>query len=594
MDSTPSINFTESQNPVKKAAVFQLLWEHGRAYKPRLAMAAGAVVAAAGAVLAFGWGIRSLVDHGFAQGHNAVLDRALVGLLMIILVLAAASYTRFYNVYWLAERMTADLRKKIFTKLLAQNPAYFDDHKTGDEVARINADTTVLHMAAATNLPTSFRHLITLIGGVSLLLVVSPVMTGLVLLVVPIVVAPIIFFGRRVRKKSRDTQSRVGDVSAYSHEALQSLQTIQSFGYESHSLNYFSAACERVFETAQGYIKIRAFLTAFVICTVFGAVGLVLMVGGHKVLAGMMSAGDLTAFVFYAVVVAGAVGSLSEAASAFHQATGAADRILSLLHLPDTDGQGVDLPQTVKGSLKFERVSFAYPARLSQPALKDVSFSVPAGKTVALLGASGAGKTTVFQLLQRFYEPAAGSIYIDSFHLKDYAPMSTRQAMAVVSQDPAIFSMSIADNIRMGKPSASDAEVKAAAQLAQADDFIMQLPQGYNTSAGERGGRLSGGQKQRIAIARAILKDSPILLLDEATSALDATNEQAVHLALKNLMKGRTTLIIAHHFATIQNADWIVVLDQGQVVAEGTHEHLYKKNALYTDLAGTVIEKKAS
>ena len=449
-------HFTESLNQQRRMAVLKLLWDHGRVYKSRLALAGIGVLGGAGAVLAFGWGVRALVDQGFSNGHGAVLNQALLGLLTVIIVLAAASYTRFYNVYWLAERMTADLRKKIFEKLLAQNPAYFDEHKTGNEVARINADTTVLHMAAATNLPTAFRHLITLCGGVIMLFWVSPSMTGLVLLVVPVVVGPIVFFGRRVRGKSRDTQARVGDVSAYSHEALQSLQTIQSFGYEQHSLSHFADICENVFTTAQGYIRIRSFLTAFVICVVFGAVGVVLLVGGHKVVAGMMTAGDLTAFVFYAIVVAGAVGSLSEAANAFHQATGAADRILSLLNLPTASTAASVQPLPVKGSLKFDHVSFSYPSRPDQPSLKDISFTVEAGTTVALLGPSGAGKTTVFQLLQRFYEPASGIIYIDQENLQAHAPDVTRRAMAVVSQDPAIFSMSIADNICVGKPSATD------------------------------------------------------------------------------------------------------------------------------------------
>ena len=419
-------------------------------------------------------------------------------------------------------------------------------------------------------------------------------MTGMVLLVVPVVVGPIVFFGRRVRKRSRETQSRVGGISAFSHEALQGIQTVQSFGYESRAAATFGRLADETFGMALRYIRMRSFLTAFVITMVFGAIGAVLWTGGHRVLHGKMTGGSLSAFVFYAIIVAGAVGALSEAMSAFGQAVGAADRITELLREKSNLRGEREVTQPVEGSVRFDNVTFSYPTRPEQNALHGVSFAVKAGQAVALVGPSGAGKTTLFQLLQRFYDPQAGDIFIDNLKTADFSPPAIRQLMTVVSQDPAIFSVSVAENIRIGKPEATDEEVKRAAEQAQAHEFISALPEGYGTMVGERGSRLSGGQKQRIAIARAILKDAKILLLDEATSALDSANEAAVHLALKNLMKGRTTLIIAHRLSTVQNADSIIVLDKGRIVAEGTHGELYERDSLYTHLAGLQMELKAS
>jgi ATP-binding cassette subfamily B protein len=561
-----------------------------------MAAVLAAISLAASTVLVFGWGLKHLVDEGFSDPSGHYLNQALLVLLGIILLLAAASYTRFYLMNWMAERVIADLRKDIYRHLLLLDPAYFETHKTGDQVSRINTDTTVLQMVLTNNLPMAFRNMLTMLGGAVMLFIVSPVMTAMLLGVVPLVVGPIIYFGRKVRSKSRETQARIGDISSYSHETLQGLQTIQSFVYEDAAGARFSSLADDTFHAAMKYVKVRAFLTAFVISMVFSAIGVVLWMGGHRVLLGQISAGSLSAFIFYAVVTAGAVGALSETMSAFNQAVGAADRIVSLLRQkPGLKGTASTktLPQPLDGKIEFSHVIFSYPTRPCQSALDDVSFTVHPGQNVALVGPSGAGKSTIFQLLQRFYDPAGGRIMIDGLDITDYNARDVRRCIGVVSQDPAIFSTSVAGNIRLGKPEATDEEVRQAAELAQAHEFIASLPEGYNTLVGERGSRLSGGQKQRVAIARVLLKNPKILLLDEATSALDAANELAVMLALKSLMTGRTTIVIAHRLSTVQNADRIIVMDQGRVVAEGAHGQLYGKDSLYTHLAGLQMQSKA-
>lgn len=551
-------------------------------------MAGVSIAGAASIVLMFGWGLKALVDEGFSAGAAGAwhLNAALLRLLGLALFLSLASFTRFYAVQWLAEKAGADLRTRLFAKLLSLDPGYFETHKTGDEVARITADTSILQMALATNVPIALRHLLTLAGSVVMLAVVSPALTLLVFLAVPAVLAPAVFFARRLRARARDAQGRIGDISAFGQEALQGLQTIQSFGYEAASHKTFAKLVSGVFGAAMRQARLRAGLTAYVISAVFSAITLVLWAGGHKVLSGDLTAGSLSAFLFYAVIAAGAVASLTEAAGAFGQAAGAADRVGELLSRKPTLSGTAEMAGPVKGAVAFEGVTFSYPTRPDSHSLRGVAFTVNPGEVVALAGRSGAGKTTVFQLLQRFYDPQAGRITIDGRDISHFTPASVRRHLAVVAQDPAIFSVSVAENIRMGRPSASEEEVREAARQAQADEFIRALPQGYDTPAGEKGGRLSGGQRQRIAIARAILKNAEILLLDEATSALDAENETAVHAALRNLMKGRTVIVIAHTPSAMKAADRVVFLENGCVTAEGAHASLAAANKDYARLSG--------
>ncbi len=571
------------------------LWPLLRPYRYLLAGGIAGMFVSSLMTLAVGWGIKGIVDRAFSAGNETYLNDALGMLAVVVLLMAVATYSRLRLVYMVAERVIRDLRAKIYRHLLTLDPAFFEQNKTGDQVSRINADTTVLQIVITNNLPMAFRHTLMLAGGLIMLCVVSPSMTLVVMLVVPVVLGPLLWFGRRVRAKSRDTQSRVGDISSYSIETLQGIQTIQSFGYEEEAAKHFGGLADSAHKTAMRYINTRAILIAWVISTVFGAIGVVLWYGGHKVLTGGMTAGDLSAFIFYVAMVAGAVTAVSESLTDFSRATGAADRITAILETVPalkTPVPPKTLPEKINGDIGFDSVVFSYPTRPGQHALHGVSFKIAPGESVALVGPSGAGKTTTFQMLQRFYDPQGGSITIDGVNIAECDTRDIRRHLSVVSQDPAIFSMSVADNIRLAKPGASDTEVARAAELAQAHEFINALPMGYGTLVGERGNRLSGGQKQRIAIARAILKDAKILLLDEATSALDAANEIAVHKALGNLMQGRTTLIIAHRLSTVQNASRIIVLDKGRIAAQGTHAQLFQQEGLYKHLAALQMDLK--
>jgi ATP-binding cassette subfamily B protein len=557
-------------------------------YKLRLALAGFAVTVAAGTVLAMGAGLRRLVDEGFRSGNAATLDQALVALLGVIVVLAAATAARFYLVAWIGERVVADMRRAVYDRVVGLSPAFFEATRTGEIMSRLTTDTTLLESVVGSSGSMAARNALMLVGGVAMLIVTSPKLTFLVALVVPVVVAAILVIGRRVRRLSRSSQDRIADVSDYVEESLNAIRVVQAFGHETLDRQRFGERVERAFAAASKRIAARAFLTALVVLLVFGAVGVILWIGGQDVFAGRITAGELSAFVFYAVLVAGAVGSLSEFMGDMQRAAGAAERLMDLLATQSdivAPANPVPLPARAMGAVAFRGVTFYYPARGNQAALDGFSLDVAPGETVALVGPSGAGKSTVFQLLLRFYDPQQGTITLDGVALREADPLAARARIGLVPQDAVIFSGNAWENIRYGRPEASDAEVRAAADAAAASEFLDRLPEGFATQLGARGVRLSGGQRQRLAIARAILRNPAVLLLDEATSALDAESERMVQLALERLMKGRTTLVIAHRLATVLKAGRIAVMDQGRIVDVGSHDELLGRCGLYARLA---------
>ena len=555
-------------------------------YRALIAAAALALVLTAGVSLVLPIAVRRVVD-GFGEGA-ALLDSYFAAALGIAALLAVGTGLRFWLVTRLGERVVADIRRALFDRILGLSPAFYERMMTGEVLSRLTTDTTLVLAVIATSVSVALRNMLILAGGLVLLAFSSAKLTALVLLVVPGVIVPIVVLGRRLRALSRQTQDWIAASSGNAAEALGAVQTVQAFTHEGASRAEFARITEASFDAARRRIATRAAMTVIVIFLVFAGIVGVMWVGARDVRAGVMTPGELVQFVIYAIMVAAAVGALSEVWGELQRAAGATERLVELLGATDTvrdPAHPVALPRPVRGAIAFEGVRFAYPTRPGVAVLSDVGLHIRPGETVALVGPSGAGKTTVLQLIERFYDPEAGRITLDGIDLRDMARADFRAAMALVPQDPVIFSTSARENIRFGRPDATDAEVEAAARAAAAHDFIARLPEGYGTVLGERGMLLSGGQRQRIAIARAILRDAPVLLLDEATSALDAESERAVQAAVERLSEGRTTIVVAHRLATVKRADRIVVFDRGRIVAQGSHESLVAEGGLYARLA---------
>ncbi len=574
----------------------RLIWSFVRPYRSELIISLISLVIAAAAGLAFPQMFKLIIDHGFNAANAGGIARYFRYLLVVVAINAVFAAIRFYYVSWIGERSVADLRMAVQRHMLALHPGFFEQNRPSEIASRLTADTTVIQTVVDTSFSMALRNGVQGIGGVFYMAYISLKLTALMLLVIPIVIVPIIYFGRRVRSLSKSSQERIAEVAGQVQESLSAIKIVQAFTQERASSDRFSGAVERAFATARKRFTMRAFMTAAIMLLVFGAITLVLWQGAEDVIAGRMTGGSITAFVLAAIITSAAFGALSETYGDIMRAVGASSRITELLNETPAiraPAHPVALPQPPRGALAMSHVEFRYPTRPEVAALHDFTLVVRPGETVAIVGPSGAGKSTIFQLVQRFYDPDRGEVRIDGVPLTSADPAEVRRRTAYVPQETIIFGATARENILYGRPEATEADIWAAAEAANAAEFLRALPQGLETFLGESGARLSGGQRQRIAIARAVLKDAPLLLLDEATSSLDAESEHLVQQALDRLMQGRTTLVIAHRLATVRGADRTIVLEHGRIVAEGTHDRLVAEGGLYARLARLQFEEAA-
>lgn len=577
-------NNTENRAATKNIQVLSAMLGFLRPYRTQVVGALVALIFTAMVTLSLGQGIRMLIDQGFGAAAAAGLDQAIVVFMVMVVMLAFGTFARFYLVSWIGERVSADLRREVYSHVVELHPGFFETNLSGEIQSRITTDTTLIQTVIGSSVSMALRNVLIFIGGIILLFITNPKLTGIVLLSVPLVIMPIIIFGRHVRSLSRASQDKVAGFGGFVGESLKNIKIVQAFNHQQLDRENFSNQVEQAFDVSLRRIKHRAWLTTIVITLVFGAIAYMVWVGGHDVIAGRISAGELAAFIFYAMMVAMSVGVISEVYSDLQRAAGATERLLELLYADNLIAAPADphpLPAQVRGELELDAVTFFYPSRPDIAAISDLSIKIAAGSSVALVGSSGAGKSTLVDLILRFYDVQQGAIRFDGVDIKQLDPLNLREHIAIVPQQPVLFSGTIMENIRYGCPDASDAAVTAAAEAAYADEFIDKLSNGYHSFVGEAGVRLSGGQRQRIAIARAILNDPKLLLLDEATSALDAESEYKVQQALERLMKDRTSIVIAHRLATVVNVDRIVVLDDGRLVATGSHQQLISSSPLY-------------